>query len=540
MTSLRSMFLAAIIAPALAGAALAQSTTNFDTLSTGTFVTTQYPGVTFSGVGGTGSCTIGAVSGSTGQVQSTSSGTRFLAGPAESSSCPTLRMVFTNLQKVVAFKGGTHQSIVTPPPLPSDGRRLVITAYDNSGTLISALTQNFIVTAANSGTLNIPITIGSATGARTIRRIEINSYDNSPGALCRQCVLDDLSFCDALDTSNPTVTLSAPADGICICPGSAMGVSGTIDAGACGGYASDVLEYQPFGSSTWTIASGPFVGLPNGGDSYTGSLYSWTPAATLPSGYYFLRATTTNDAGRSGSDVTLVYLDHSPPAFSHTSPPTSTIVRGNVCLIGEIDDSSCGFSYSAAYLPSGSSSAVPISTSGATWPNLAVWSTTALPDGTYNVSIAAVDSCSNATSITRTFVVDNTPPVARIDSPTRCSNVRGVVAIRGQATDAHFGSWTLQFTGGDSSTWTTIASGSSPVISGGTLANWNTVGLRSCAYTVRLLVNDATTDNCAGGSNASEYAVSVDVGCAADFNHSGGVEVQDIFDMLSAWFAGCP
>jgi hypothetical protein len=30
------------------------------------------------------------------------------------------------------------------------------------------------------------------------------------------------------------------------------------------------------------------------------------------------------------------------------------------------------------------------------------------------------------------------------------------------------------------------------------------------------------------------------VGCAADFNRSGGVEVQDIFDYLNSWFAGCP
>jgi predicted outer membrane repeat protein len=28
--------------------------------------------------------------------------------------------------------------------------------------------------------------------------------------------------------------------------------------------------------------------------------------------------------------------------------------------------------------------------------------------------------------------------------------------------------------------------------------------------------------------------------CAADFNHSGTLTVQDIFDYLAAWFAGCP
>jgi hypothetical protein len=28
--------------------------------------------------------------------------------------------------------------------------------------------------------------------------------------------------------------------------------------------------------------------------------------------------------------------------------------------------------------------------------------------------------------------------------------------------------------------------------------------------------------------------------CPVDFNNSGGTEIQDIFDFLAAWFAGCP
>jgi hypothetical protein len=32
----------------------------------------------------------------------------------------------------------------------------------------------------------------------------------------------------------------------------------------------------------------------------------------------------------------------------------------------------------------------------------------------------------------------------------------------------------------------------------------------------------------------------VNTTCPADFNHAGGLTVQDIFDFLAAWFAGCP
>ena len=46
------------------------------------------------------------------------------------------------------------------------------------------------------------------------------------------------------------------------------------------------------------------------------------------------------------------------------------------------------------------------------------------------------------------------------------------------------------------------------------------------------------------GYNGAKGDVVLNVGschpCPADFNHSGALEVQDIFDFLGAWFAGLP
>ncbi len=39
---------------------------------------------------------------------------------------------------------------------------------------------------------------------------------------------------------------------------------------------------------------------------------------------------------------------------------------------------------------------------------------------------------------------------------------------------------------------------------------------------------------------ASAYFQAIGVACPPDFNHSGAVNVQDIFDFLAAWFAGGP
>ncbi len=43
-----------------------------------------------------------------------------------------------------------------------------------------------------------------------------------------------------------------------------------------------------------------------------------------------------------------------------------------------------------------------------------------------------------------------------------------------------------------------------------------------------------------GESGSGNLSFSIVADCPADFNHSGTLQVQDIFDMLNAWFAGCP
>jgi hypothetical protein len=45
-----------------------------------------------------------------------------------------------------------------------------------------------------------------------------------------------------------------------------------------------------------------------------------------------------------------------------------------------------------------------------------------------------------------------------------------------------------------------------------------------------------------GGQDTFTFSVTIHITtkCKADFNESGSLEVQDIFDFLNAWFAGCP
>ena len=58
--------------------------------------------------------------------------------------------------------------------------------------------------------------------------------------------------------------------------------------------------------------------------------------------------------------------------------------------------------------------------------------------------------------------------------------------------------------------------------------------LASVASMITLLVHHPIS------SQGRIATIAVIVGCAADFNRADGITVQDIFDFLSTWFAGCP
>jgi hypothetical protein len=53
----------------------------------------------------------------------------------------------------------------------------------------------------------------------------------------------------------------------------------------------------------------------------------------------------------------------------------------------------------------------------------------------------------------------------------------------------------------------------------------------ACAGAGGVFLGNGTTCACAGVVNPC---------CPADFNNSGAIGVQDIFDFLAAYFAGCP
>ncbi|MBC7771060.1 MAG: hypothetical protein H7210_01065 [Pyrinomonadaceae bacterium] len=315
------------------------------------------------------------------------------------------------------------------------------------------------------------------------------------------------------------------------------------------GRAYDTAGFDQYTVEYATNANGPWTEItssttPHNTDS---TLATWN-TTSVTEGYYLLRLTAVNTSELSTSVTTVVYVDKAMSPVLLRAPNTGNILGGLVCFDGTIWDTG-GSTYTIRYraLPSGVfAHVVPAST---TYPGqiitdgLGSWNTssgpTAVPDGSYQVRVVGTDGCGYTSTVTRDITVDNTAPIAFITSPIVCSSVRGVVAITGTIADTHLNQWTLQYTGGDVHTWTTIASGNNPVTNG-VIANWDTSRLRSCAYTFRLIASDSSGISCSGYTNSTEFTQTVFVGCAADFNHDDFVNSQDFFDFLSVFFAPCP
>jgi hypothetical protein len=208
-----------------------------------------------------------------------------------------------------------------------------------------------------------------------------------------------------------------------------------------------------------------------------------------------------------------------------------------VCFDGTVWDNYCFDGYVVEYRPVSGTAWFPVEptipeyTSTVINDPFAHWDTVGLgvPDGDYVLRVTAMDDCGHVAQELREVVVDNTAPTAEITSPEACTYVDGIVTVQGTAADEHLASWVLQYTGGDESTWVTIASGTTSV-TGGTLADWDTTGLRNCAYTLRLVVTDAAVLDCNSVlHHRTERTVSVNVGECLQFDVDEDGDV-DLFD----------
>ncbi|MBL8745049.1 MAG: hypothetical protein JNK58_01695 [Phycisphaerae bacterium] len=138
--------------------------------------------------------------------------------------------------------------------------------------------------------------------------------------------------------------------------------------------------------------------------------------------------------------------------------------------------------------------------------------------------VIAVDKASINGAINGFQIVPVLAPAAVITSPNTCTQRTGEIIVAGTANGPGLTGWTLEYTGGDSSTWVPITSSATGVVNG-TLARWDTTGFRPCAYTLRLRVTTSST--------SVETMRSLIVALSGDVDLDGNVDFDDLSQLLT-------
>lgn len=499
---------------------------DFEEYPVGMVVTGQYDGVTFSTVGN--SC-----GGNPPIYLRIAAG--FYGDSFESkvllidTGCPDfspdyLRMVFDESQRNVRFTMGLWGSAYTYAvrlySTASGGAPLATYDVNLSGSGFVGAQRLFTVTRAD----------------RDVRRIEIQCSDTGWEAI------DNLEF--GWDDTPPTVQINVPGQLACLCGRVTLrGIVCDYD----GAYDRDRLEYRrvwPQPQVDWTLV-GEYIGTPV---CTTGSLYQWD-TTTVPDGVYVLRATAINACGLATTADLNVHVNNGVDTLRIDKPLHGAVLGGAICLDGTVWERACFDWYRVEYRPVGGAwAAVDPSfaeyTSTVTNQKIADWVVApGLADGDYDLRVLVQSDCTAGPIQAEemiTVTLDNTAPTAVITAPVPCATLDGTVDFYGTAHDANLDWWELQYYDPFTRQWEEIDVGLSPV-NDGLLGSWDTTGLPSCAYCVRLRVWDRALlgicdDIC---RHRTDHYLGIAVGdwASADLDLDGDVDIDD-FGQFSTQFTG--
>ncbi|MET0685559.1 MAG: Ig-like domain-containing protein, partial [Solirubrobacteraceae bacterium] len=223
-----------------------------------------------------------------------------------------------------------------------------------------------------------------------------------------------------VDTTAPTVTLTAPADGATFTSGAIAfsGVGGT----ATGDGASVTVRVYAGAAAT----GAPVQTLNTTRDGATGA-YSVTASPPLPDGQYTAQASQGDAGGNTGTSAARTFTVNGPPVVTVTSPAAGAVLGDSTPAIGGDRGTAAGDlpTVTVRIYAGATATGSPVQTltdggSGATWSVTAA----TLADGTYTVQASQADSgAATGTSNARTFRIDATAPAVTLTAPADGSRI---------------------------------------------------------------------------------------------------------------------
>ena len=318
------------------------------------------------------------------------------------------------------------------------------------------------VTFADATSLNTAATFGAA--GTYVLRLTANDTEYSGS--------DTVTIIVNPVPDNLAPTVNAGADQIINPPATVASLTGTVTD-----------DGQPPGSSltyAWTKVSGP------GAVTFSTPLATATTANFSEAGVYVLRLTA-DDSNLTGSDdvrVTINGTNKAPTvnagADQTVAHPTTVTLSGTVTDDGLPIDSTLSFNWTKISGPG-----------TVTFANASALQTTATfsATGTYVLRLTASDTELSATD--DVTITQTPPPTAGISSPADGSTITTRTNFIGTVSEGS--TWRLEYSlneDGIAPTWTTLASGSTPVTNG-LLGTFDPTVLLNGIYTVRLVATNA-------------------------------------------------
>ncbi len=332
--------------------------------------------------------------------------------------------------------------------------------------------------------------------------------------------LDSAAQTVLVDNTNPTGSLTAPADGAEL-SGTVAVSSDSADSGS--GVASAEFQRRPAGGGAWTTIAT---------DANAPYSVDWDTTA-LGDGDYDLRVVTTDDAGNTFTSATrTVLVDNTAPTVSLTAPTgfvngaapdpftaTATTPDGDVDQVElfRCSDASanCG---AGSWVSLGVDSNAPYS---ASWPIDA--------DGNRALRAVATDGSGNTGSDVVNVTIDRTNPTGALTAPANGALVTGTLAVESDSADAGSGVDSAEFqrrpAGGGA--WTTIDTDANAPYS----VSWNTSALADGDYDLRVITTDDAGNSFTSATrtvtvdNSAPAAPNVTLSESSPFAHVSGSEI---------------
>jgi chitodextrinase len=223
-----------------------------------------------------------------------------------------------------------------------------------------------------------------------------------------------------IDTTPPTVSLTAPSAGTTI----ALGSSTTISSSASDSQSGvSKVEIYIDGSLKSTLTASPYN-------------YSWDTTG-LSLGAHTIQAKATDGFSNTGSStmVTVNIADQGTPTISIVSPTAASFVNGNVMVNASATDNVgvAGVQFKLDGVNLGSEVTAS--------PYVINWNTSGASNGAHSLTAVARDASGNTkTSAAVSVTVDNAAPSVSISSPASGSTVNGTLTINVNSSDNTGGS----------------------------------------------------------------------------------------------------